>query len=85
MTDEEILAAQKTLASMGGIFAEPASCAPLAGLIKLKKHGKLPCGITVVMVLTGNGLKDPDTAMNQVGRPIEIGDNFDELMEVMEG
>ena len=85
VTDEEILAAQKTLASMGGIIDEPASCAPLAGLIKLKKLGKLPCGITVVMVLTGNGLKDPDTAMNQVGRPIEIGDNFDELMEVMEG
>lgn len=85
VTDEEILAAQKILASKGGIFAEPASCAPLAGLIKLKKQGKLPKDITVVMVLTGNGLKDPDTAMNQVGRPIEIGDNINELMEVMEG
>ena len=85
VTDEEILAAQYILSSKGGVFAEPASCAPLAGLIKLKKEGRLPRGITAVMILTGNGLKDPDTAMSQVGRPVEIGDSFDELMEVMKG
>lgn len=85
VNDEEILAAQKLLSSKGGLFAEPASCAPLAGLIKLKKLGKLPKGIKVVMVLTGNGLKDPDTAMSRVGRPIEIGDTMEELLEVMKG
>ena len=85
VTDEEILAAQYFLSSRGGIFAEPASCAPLAGLVKLKKLGRLPKGINVVMVLTGNGLKDPDTAMSQVGRPIEIGDTMEELLEVMRG
>ncbi|MEG1799259.1 MAG: threonine synthase [Synergistaceae bacterium] len=84
VSDEEILAAQKILASKGGICAEPASCAPLAGLIKLKAKGALPSGITVVMILTGNGLKDPDTAMGQVDKPVQIGDSFDELMEVME-
>lgn len=83
VTDEQILEAQRILASKGGIFAEPASCAPLAGLIKLKKEGHLPEGIKVVMILTGNGLKDPDTAMSQVGRPISIGDTLEELMEVM--
>ena len=85
VTDEEILSAQYFLSSRGGIFAEPASCAPLAGLVKLKKLGRLPKGIKVVMVLTGNGLKDPDTAMSQVGRPIEIGDTIEELLEVMKG
>ena len=85
VTDEEILSAQYFLSSKGGIFAEPASCAPLAGLVKLKKLGRLPKGIKVVMVLTGNGLKDPDTAMSQVGRPIEIGDTLGELLEVMKG
>ena len=35
------------------------------------------------MILTGNGLKDPDTAMGQVGRPVEIGDSLDELLAVM--
>lgn len=83
VTDEEILAAQLMLSSKNGIFAEPASCAPLAGLLKLKKEGKLPKGIRVAMILTGNGLKDPDTAMSQVGRPIEIGDSLEELLEVM--
>ena len=85
VNDEEILAAQKLLSSKGGIFAEPASCAPLAGLVKLKKLGKLPKGIKVVMVLTGNGLKDPDTAMSQAGSPIEIGDTLEELLGVMKG
>lgn len=85
VTDEEILSAQYLLSSKGGIFAEPASCAPLAGLVKLKKLGRLPKGIKVVMVLTGNGLKDPDTAMSQVGRPKEIGDTLSELLEVMKG
>jgi len=85
VTDEEILSAQYYLSSKGGIFAEPASCAPLAGLLKLKRQGRLPKDIKVVMVLTGNGLKDPDTAMSQVGRPIEIGDSLDELLEVMKG
>ena len=84
VTDDEILEAQRILAAEGGVFAEPASCAPLAGLIKLKRQGKLPEGITVTMILTGNGLKDPDTAMSQVGRPIEINDTLEELMRVLE-
>lgn len=83
VSDAQILEAQKLLAAKGGIFAEPASCAPLAGLIKLQGEGRLPKGITVTMILTGNGLKDPDTAMSQVGRPIEIGDSLEELLEVM--
>ena len=83
VTDEEILAAQKILASEGGVFAEPASCAPLAGLLKLKRENKLPEGILAVMILTGNGLKDPDTAMTQVGRPIEIDDKPEELLRVL--
>ena len=83
VTDDQILHAQRELATKGGIFAEPASCAPLAGLIQLKEEGRLPSGIKVTMILTGNGLKDPDTAMGQVGRPVEIGDSLDELLGVM--
>ncbi len=78
VTDEQILEAE------GGVFAEPASCAPLAGLLKLKRAGRLPEGITVTMILTGNGLKDPDTAMSQVGKPIEINDTLEDLMKVLE-
>lgn len=83
VTDEEILSAQRVLAEKGGIFAEPASCATLAGLVKLKAAGKLPQGAKVVMILTGNGLKDPDTAMTQVGKPVQIGNTMEELLEVL--
>lgn len=84
VTDEEILAAQKILASKGGIFAEPASCATLAGLMKLKREQRLPEGARVVMILTGNGLKDPDAALSQVDEPLRIGSTMEELLEVLE-
>jgi len=83
VTDAEILAAQSMLANRAGVFAEPASCTTLAGLIKLKKAGKLPAKATVTIILTGNGLKDPDTAISQVAPPIKIGGTLEELMEVL--
>jgi threonine synthase len=83
VTDEEILSAQRLLAAKGGVFAEPASCAPLAGLRKLKAANRLPRGVKVVMILTGNGLKDPDTAMTQVGHPVEVGDSLGELLTIL--
>lgn len=63
VTDAEILAAQRLLAEREGVFAEPASAAGIAGLLRLGREGQLPRGATIVAVLTGNGLKDPDTAM----------------------
>lgn len=63
VTDEEILAAYSLLASTEGVFAEPASCASVAGMLKMAAQGRLRQGDTVVLVLTGNGLKDPDTAV----------------------
>ncbi len=61
VSDAEILAAYKILASEEGIFCEPASAASVAGMLKVKDQ--IPTGATVVCVLTGNGLKDPDTAI----------------------
>jgi threonine synthase len=61
VTDTEILNAYKLLAAQEGIFCEPASAASVAGLLKVKDQ--IPTGSTVVCVLTGNGLKDPDTAI----------------------
>ncbi len=62
VTDEEILAAYRLLASQEGIFCEPASAISVAGLLQLKE--RVPSGATVVCVVTGNGLKDPDCAIN---------------------
>jgi threonine synthase len=66
VTDEEILEAYQLLARSEGIFCEPASAASLAGIIKQRQMGDIPDGITVVCVLTGNGLKDPNVALTTV-------------------
>lgn len=63
VTDEEILEAYRLIAEKEGVFAEPASAASVAGVVKQHRQGKLPEGARVVCVLTGNGLKDPDTAI----------------------
>lgn len=71
VTDEEILEAYKLMATKEGIFSEPASNASIAGLIKLHRANKLQKGQKVVAVLTGNGLKDPDTAISLLDDPIQ--------------
>ncbi len=63
-TDEEILEAYQLIAAKEGIFAEPASCASIAGIKKQVMNGNIEKGSTVVAILTGNGLKDPDTAIS---------------------
>jgi len=68
VTDEEILAAYRFLAAEESVYCEPASAASVAGLVKV---GVEP-GSTVVCVLTGNGLKDPDTAVSQITPPAPI-------------
>ena len=65
LSDADILQAQKMLAEKEGVFCEPASAASLAGAMRDIKAGKIPEGATVVCTLTGNGLKDPDTAIAQ--------------------
>ncbi|EHM09684.1 threonine synthase [Thermanaerovibrio velox DSM 12556] len=82
VSDREILEAQMRLARCG-IFAEPASCAPLAGLFKLKSQGRLPKGIKVVMVLTGNGLKDLETPLGMAGDLLEVEADQDAIREVL--
>ncbi|CAM3837027.1 threonine synthase [Bacillus cereus] len=64
VSDEEILNAYRLLAKTEGVFAEPGSNASLAGVIKHVQSGKIKKGETVVAVLTGNGLKDPDIAIS---------------------
>jgi threonine synthase len=64
VTDEEILDAYQALAQREGLFAEPASAASIAGVRKLVRAGQLDLtDRTVVCILTGNGLKDPDRAV----------------------
>jgi len=71
VTDREILAAYRRIAREG-LFAEPASAASVAGLLHLSSEGKLPSGATVVCVLTGHGLKDPEWAIAGAGEQTTV-------------
>ncbi len=66
VSDDEILAAYRALASKEGIFGEPASAASVAGLIKLAKQGLKLANKKVVCIITGTGLKDPDLPLRFV-------------------
>jgi threonine synthase len=68
VTDREIMAAYRRLAREG-MFCEMASAASVAGLLKVSSSDGLPAGATVVCVLTGHGLKDPDWAIQAAGKP----------------
>ncbi len=73
VTDEEITKAYKFIAEREGVFAEPASAAAVAGVVKLAKKNFFKEGTRIVLTLTGSGLKDPDYALS-----------FDDRMEVLE-
>lgn len=83
VTDDEILEAYRLLAQEEGIFAEPASAAGIAGLIKHAKDHDLS-GSTVVCVITGHGLKDPDVAISLQSEMIEIEPDQDAVKEAMD-
>jgi len=72
VSDNEILAAYRLLATKGGIFGEPASAASLAGLIKLSRAGMDFSQKRIVCVVTGTGLKDADTALKGADSFLEL-------------
>ncbi len=71
VSDQEILHAYKLLGAKEGIFCEPASAASVAGLLKVANE--IPKNSTIVCVLTGNGLKDPDCAITNNDAKFESG------------
>jgi threonine synthase len=70
VSDSEIVAAYRLVASKEGIFVEPASAAGIAGLINYSKRGYFARGAVVAVTLTGHGLKDSDTAMANARAPV---------------
>ncbi|MBU9713798.1 threonine synthase [Bacillus tamaricis] len=82
VTDAEILDAYQLLAQTEGVFAEPASCASLAGVKKHLDSGEIKKGSKVVAVLTGNGLKDPNCAIDTANfSPIQLPNNENVLFD----
>lgn len=85
VTDDEILEAYRAIASREGIFAEPGSAASIAGVYKMKREGYFKGGETVVCVLTGHGLKDPNIAVKTVNaEPLVVADTEPAVMEAIE-
>ncbi|PKJ55099.1 threonine synthase [Bacillus sp. SN10] len=86
VSDEEILHAYRLLAKSEGVFAEPGSNASLAGVMKHIQSGKIKKGETVVAVLTGNGLKDPDIAISSNTLDIaSVSNNIEQIKEHIKG
>jgi len=83
VTDAEILAAYRLIATQG-IFAEPASAASVAGLLKFGASGGLKPGSVAVCTLTGHGLKDPDTALKNLNNAIVVEPDLDKVFKILE-
>jgi threonine synthase len=84
VSDDEILSAYRRIADLEGVFCEPASAVSVAGVIQKAASGFFRPGDVVVCTLTGHGLKDPDTALGQVGEVTRVPASLDRLAEVLE-
>ncbi len=84
VTDDEILEAYQMLATLEGVFAEPACAAPVAGLRKLAAAGYFANQpATVAVTLTGHGLKDPDRAIKTAAHPISVPADMDAIARAL--
>ena len=84
VSDEEILEAMRTLGRLTGIFAEPAGAAPMAGLLKMLREGRLSPEDRLVVLVTGNGLKDVSSAIKAAGTPHRIDPDVGDLKRLVE-
>ncbi|MBQ7218160.1 MAG: threonine synthase [Ruminococcus sp.] len=79
VSDDEIREAQRYLAKNAGVFGEPAGVTATAGLLKLSREGRLDPNATIVSVVTGNGLKDIESAIKNCGEPVSCGNDLEEF------
>ncbi len=84
VSDEQILAAIPALAHSTGVFAEPAAAAAYAGFCSLGEQGRLDRQDRVVVMITGNGLKDVSAARRATGEPHLVGANMDEVDRIVD-
>ncbi len=91
VSDEEILSAQKWLASAEGIFVEPASAAPIAGLLRAAAGGagrftteSIAEGSRIVCTVTGHGLKDPEIISGTIATPGAVAPNEASVLRALE-
>jgi len=83
VTDDEILEAMRSTGRLTGIFAEPAAAAAVAGLRRALAEGTVGRRACVVAVITGNGLKDVQSARSAVAQPFDIAPDGDGLPDIL--
>ncbi len=83
VNDDEIIKAQQLLGRREGVCVEPASAASVAGLRKLREMGIADKDERVVCICTGNGLKDPDTIINNCAPPIKCGNSVADVERIL--
>lgn len=79
VSDDEIREAMRLLAAQGGVFAEPAGAAAMAGLMRLARDGRLRSGDHAVVIVSGSGLKDIESAIRLVEPPAPIEPDLDQI------
>ncbi|HET8674966.1 MAG TPA: threonine synthase [Blastocatellia bacterium] len=79
VSDDDLIASISKLARTTGVFVEPAAAAPLAGFTKMCARGEIDSGECVLLMLTGNGLKDIDSARRAVKEPLRVRPDIDEF------
>ena len=84
VTDEQISDAVRTTGRLTGVFAEPAAAAAVAGVAEARRRGVLDERASVVVMITGNGLKDVSGALRAVGSPHDISADFADVMRIVE-
>jgi len=84
VTDEEIVAAMKLLASTEGIFTETAGGVTLGVTQKLIEQGRIPRDETIVISITGNGLKTQEAVIDHVGKPMLIKPKLEEFEALLD-
>ena len=84
VSDEEILDAHRMLARTEGVFVEPASAAGIAGIVKSNARGEIPPESTVVVTVTGHGLKDPAIAIeNSATRSVVVEPDLESVLDAI--
>ncbi|GAC1510338.1 MAG: hypothetical protein NVS2B16_10260 [Chloroflexota bacterium] len=84
VSDAEIIEAYRLVASREGVMCEPASAAPIAGLLKRARNGEDFSQLTVVAILTGHGLKDPATALTLFKEQHPVPATLDSVLSILE-
>ncbi len=84
VTDEEILASINVLARKAGVFGEPAGVAGVAGVRQARKDGIIAAHESVAILITGNGLKDIQSAIRAAGRPISIPPDVEAVRKALQ-